>query len=120
MEQELFNKPNNRVVLIIGHPRSGTTNVQKAFHALGRVGSVYYLDLIMSSLLMKYASAPAMSALDYFFLKRIASSEHTPNHKIGLDEELEENVLMMHYFKGGGYYNTLFKHLEKFIQPLQL
>ena len=27
MEVNLFNKPNDNVVMIIGHPRSGTTNV---------------------------------------------------------------------------------------------
>lgn len=89
--------------------------MQKAFHALGGVGSSYYIDLIMPSLILKYLSWPFMSILEYLFLTRPASTDKTPNHKIALHEELEENVFMMHYFVGCGWDTNIFTQLDETI-----
>jgi hypothetical protein len=91
VEHDLFNTP-NRVIFIIGHYRSGTTNLHKALSSLDGVATGRVFDLVMPSLILKYISYPIVGLLDFLVFKQMVDADNTPNHKIGLWEELEDDM----------------------------
>jgi hypothetical protein len=95
IEKEFFTKP-NRLVLVLGHPRSGTTNVQKSLCSLPNSINGTQFDLMAPSLLMKYAVTPLRRVVNWLFYRKIVEGD-IRNHKIGVSEELEEMLLMIHY-----------------------
>jgi hypothetical protein len=94
VEHDLFNTP-NRLVLIIGHGRSGTTNLHKGLSSLEGVATGHNYDFLMPSLILKYVFYPFAGVLDYVLFKKLVDADGTPNHKLGLWEELEENFYLL-------------------------
>ena len=66
IEHDLFSTP-NRVIFILGHGRSGTTNVHKALSSLDGVATGTFYDMLMPSLMLKFVFAPFVKVLDYFY-----------------------------------------------------
>jgi len=85
---------------IIGHPRSGTTNLQKScciadkFLAGGTFYDMFFQPIFLKKLVryMKW-TGPLDTILERF---------NTAGHKITTDEPVEEDFLLLNYFKGAG------------------
>ena len=95
IEREFFTQP-NKLVFITGHARSGTTNLHHALSAIEGVTTGIMFDLMFPSLILKYINTPLKLLLDKFVLKKISNADKTPNHKIGVNEPLEDDM-----FTGG-------------------
>jgi hypothetical protein len=80
------------VVFIIGHGRSGTTNLHKGLASLEGVATGYFFDFLMPSLILKHISYPLVGLLNYFYFKTLLNADGTPNHKLGPWEELEDHM----------------------------
>lgn len=110
IETDLVNTA-GRVIFVLGHARSGTTNVHKALCSLDGVTASRMYHLLVPSLILKYAFAPLSFLLDRFFFKNLVNSANVPNHKIGLNEELEEHHYAIHLFFGDAFASYLFPTL---------
>ena len=89
IEEDFFNQP-NRMVFICGHPRSGTTNLQKSL--VSRPHTIYgqMKDWLLFSLILKYLFYPVAPVLDYIFFRLMCNID-IKNHAIGFNEEEEED-----------------------------
>jgi hypothetical protein len=110
VEHDLFNTP-NRLVLIIGHGRSGTTNLHKGLSSLEGVATGHNYDFLMPSLILKYVFYPFVGVLDYVLFKKLVDADGTPNHKLGLWEELEENFYLLNQHSSEVYPNYIMNTL---------
>jgi len=106
-----FSSESGKLVFILGHQRSGTTNVHKAVSSLQGCTTGTLFDLLFPSLLLKYTLRPMAGLLNRIYLK--ISGYEIANHNYGLLEELEEHLLMMHQFGGEVIPGVLFPHLGK-------
>lgn len=89
IEKEFFQQE-NKMVFVAGHPRSGTTNVQKASTSIGNTISSTFFDQIFPSLIMKYPMMLIVRTLDHLFFQKIFNKEGVKGHKLGMFEESEE------------------------------
>ena len=89
IEEEFFEKP-NRMVFICGHPRSGTTNLQKSM--VSRPHTIYgqMKDWLLFPLILKYLFYPIAPVLDYLFFRCLVNID-IKNHAVGFNEEEEED-----------------------------
>ena len=85
IEEEFFERP-NRVVFICGHPRSGTTNLQKSM--VSRPHTIYgqMKDWLLYPVIFKYLFYPIAPILDYLFF-RLWVNIDIKNHAVGFNEE---------------------------------
>jgi len=107
--KEVFTQP-NKLVFILGHQRSGTTNVHKALSSINGVTTGTQFDLIFPSLILKYVFSHLASGVNWLFFRQVVQAEIS-NHKFGVFEELEEHLLMLHYFGGEVISTVLFPFL---------
>ena len=87
------------LVFIVGHPRSGTTNLHKSISSLPQAMCGYQFDWPAASLIQKYACQTVKHVLSAFLFKFTMKGE-TANHKMGITEELEEDFWMIWLQKG--------------------
>lgn len=95
---------------MIGHGRSGTTNVQKALGIKGTCGTYY--DLVFPSLTLKYLFWPLKYFVHDFVFRRLINGD-IKNHMISIDEEIEEHMLLFHLFEGNSMAFLAFKPLRE-------
>ena len=87
-----------KVVFILGHQRSSTTNMHKALSSpidLTQTGT--FFDLVFPSLILKYCFGPLIGLVDRIFFKSLIRGDEVPNFKFGVNEELEKYTLLMHF-----------------------
>jgi hypothetical protein len=96
--------PLDRVIFILGHHRSGTTNLHKmlASHPNLRCGTM--ADALFPSLFLKrlFRTRPALwirRSLDRTAAQRYDSA----NHAVGLEEELEEHLWLLHRLRSEAF-----------------
>lgn len=100
----LASLPLERVIFILGHHRSGTTNLHKALrpHPNLRTGTMF--DALFPSLVLKrlFRTRPARAVFDA--LNRDAARRYdSANHAVGLDEELEEHLWLLHHLRSEAF-----------------
>lgn len=83
-----------KVVFILGHPRSGTTYLHKALHGVPGVHTSSHYDLWFASLILKIVGRPLVSLAAW-----VTHHWSTRNHPIGIWEELEEHHWLLMRFK---------------------
>lgn len=83
-----------KVVFILGHPRSGTTYLHKALHGAPGVETSSLYDLWFASIILKRLGQSLLPLVD-----RITRHWSTQNHPIGIWEELEEHQWLLLRFK---------------------
>lgn len=83
-----------KVVFILGHPRSGTTYLHKALHGAPEVHTSSHYDLWFPSLILKVLGRPLLFLADW-----VTHHWSTKNHSIGIREELEEHHWLLMRFK---------------------
>ncbi len=96
--------PLDRIVFLLGHHRSGTTNLHKALrqHPDARCGTMY--DVLFPSLVLKrlFGTRPA-----HWLRRRLdrsaASRYDSANHAVGLDEEIEEHLWLLHRLRSEAF-----------------
>lgn len=92
IEQEFFNQP-NRLVFVCGHPRSGTTNLQKSLVSRPHVVHGHMIDFLLTPLALKYLLFPVARIFNTIFFKPYVDID-IKNHGVGFDQELEEDWRM--------------------------
>lgn len=87
----------DRVVFILGHHRSGTTNLHKELRQHPDCTAGTMLDLLFPSLFLNrlVRSRPAQWALAVLD-RGVRTLWNTSSHSIGFDEELEEHLWLLH------------------------
>lgn len=96
--------PLDRVVFILGHHRSGTTNLHKTLrhHPELRVGTMF--DVLFPSLLLKRLFRSRVARwLVPAFNRSAANRYDSANHAVGLDEELEEHLWLLHRLRSEAF-----------------
>ena len=111
LTHDFFEKP-GKVVLVLGHPRSGTTNLQKSLMSLDFTTGGNQYDLVFPSLTLKYLCWPLRRAVNWFFFRSVVQGD-TANHQMGIDEELEEHLLLHHLAVGDAWAGCLFPRLSE-------
>jgi hypothetical protein len=87
VEKEFFEKP-GKLIFVLGHPRSGTTNIHSALITHPNCIHGEMTDLFFPSLLQKYFSQP-FAFLVNFILDKVVQVNKS-NHKMSDSEPLEE------------------------------
>lgn len=94
---QLKKTPLDNVVFILGHPRSGTTNLQKSLkqHPSCIAGDMF--DLIFPSLILKKIMHHKIMhpIRDYF--DSLIVNYSTKNHAFNINEEIEEHFWLLHH-----------------------
>eukprot|EP00658_Telonema_sp_P-2_P023465 TRINITY_DN19404_c0_g1_i7.p1 TRINITY_DN19404_c0_g1~~TRINITY_DN19404_c0_g1_i7.p1 ORF type:complete len:321 (+),score=71.09 TRINITY_DN19404_c0_g1_i7:280-1242(+) len=98
-----------RMVWILGHQRSGTTNVHKAVASLPSVQTGTFFDLFFVALTLKYLMWPILGPVNRLYL--YLSGFSVSNHNYGMLEELEEHLYMLYQFGGEVITTVLFPDL---------
>ncbi len=100
----LTTQPLDRVIFILGHHRSGTTNLHKALrpHPSLRCGTLY--DALFPSLYLKrlFRTRPARW-VSHSLNRNAAARYDSANHPVGLDEELEEHLWLLHRLRSEAF-----------------
>lgn len=88
--------PMDRVVFILGHPRSGTTNLQNALNTHPTCTSGDMIDLIFPSLILNNIIRHKIMRplLNYF--NSLTLTYDTPNHSCHIHEKIEEHFWLCH------------------------
>lgn len=94
IEKEYFTKP-GKIIFVLGHPRSGTTNLQKGVSSAEGCITGKVVDTIVPSLLLKYATKPFMAFVQLIIS---VSNFNQKNHPVSETEDLEEQTLLIHTF----------------------
>lgn len=87
LEQQI-GKPTFNSVMVIGHPRSATTNVHENLTSLSTADSATNLDFVFPSLILKMIACPVIGFVDRHFLRRFETAEHAFNVSSPLEEQL--------------------------------
>ena len=103
--RDFFEKP-GKVVLILGHPRSATTNLQKSMMSAPYTTGGNQYDLVFPSLILKYLCWPFRGLVNWYFFKNVVQGD-TANHQMGIYEELEEHLLLHHLAVGDAWAGCL-------------
>ena len=64
VEKEFFEQP-GKLIFVLGHPRSGTTNIQNAISSIDNCFTGTLADVICISLVQKYMLQPFVSAVNF-------------------------------------------------------
>ena len=95
VEREFFERP-GKLVFVLGHPRSGTTNIQNAISSLDNCFTGTITDVVCNSLIQKYMLQPFGNAIN--FLLQNLLNLNQKNHKITQKEPLEEQLFLFYTF----------------------
>jgi len=97
MERQLTNG-DDRIVFILGMPRSGTTSTHDAITSHEECTSGISLDVVFPSLLTKFLFGKWSLRFNQLFLDIMKWD--VPNHKFGLTEKMEEHFFNIFDFQG--------------------
>ena len=92
IEKEWLDQP-GKVIFVLGHPRSGTTNIQSALVSHPDCFSGQVSDIIFASLIQKYAMQPFLFLVD--FILNTVLRVNQKNHKMTATEPLEESIFLI-------------------------
>ncbi|MFW5716316.1 MAG: sulfotransferase family protein [Spirochaetota bacterium] len=81
-------------VFIVGHPRSGTTFLQKQLYRTGKASMYRTWELWFPSLTQRRLLEPIVGALRQLGLRQIAGPE--TGHEVKLDEVEEDEAILLH------------------------
>ena len=95
---EFFQTP-NKLVFVLGHPRSGTTNTQKSLSSINDCIWETYFDVVFPSLTLKYLFYPLFQIFNYLLFS-LCFSGGQANHKMDMFEQLEEHMVCWYYWAG--------------------
>lgn len=91
---ELWDLPVRSPVFIVGHPRSGTSFLQRQIYATDQAAMFTTWELLFPSLVVRKAMRPLITGLQFLGVDVLQGAQS--GHRIRLDDVEEEEALFLH------------------------